>query len=464
MSTRTRVIVVALGAMSIAVAMIFFQKKEEKRPNWHPWEGPTVQRDLNDIPDDTLRVLMLRDPLVWEERQRAIVGLEYELLQRFARRQRKKLAVQAFDHPDSLLVALWRGRGDMGAGQFIAQKDWEGYFSTSQAFASVAPMIARRRALDEHAPQNLPDSVLLSAASPFVHAKGLAHAVPFSRAITGTEDDLLMRVVLGECGATVISDLRAGHEAERFPILEFTEAIFPSQDLRFVVRSGSTALLKALDDWLADKSEVEARKHLITAYRDEIPAPGPLRLRRAKGLRGDSISPFDAHFREHASVGGWRWELLAAMAWKETRFDSTVTSRKGAMGIMQFMPNTAERMGLDSTSSMEDHIHAAARYLSRLDTIWLRAVPDREQRLRFVLASYNAGPGHIIDAQRLAEHLGLDPGKWENNVERAVLLLAKPRYFLRPEMKNGYCKGSQVFHYVRGVLAVYDQLRGKADR
>ena len=121
--------------------------------------------------------------------------------------------------------------------------------------------------------------------------------------------------------------------------------------------------------------------------------------------------------------------------------------------------NPADRVVIVSMSSS-----AAAEVLGslrRLDTIWMRAVPDKQQRLRFVLASYNAGPGHIIDAQRLAEQLGPDPAKWEGHVERAVLLLAKPRFFLRPGMKNGYCKGSQVFHYVRGVLTVYHQLKGK---
>ena len=43
-------------------------------------------------------------------------------------------------------------------------------------------------------------------------------------------------------------------------------------------------------------------------------------------------------------------------------------------------------------------------------------------------------------------------------MERAVLMLAKPRYYMRPEMKNGYCKGSQVFHYVRDIVSLYQQL------
>ncbi|MBK6830672.1 MAG: transglycosylase SLT domain-containing protein [Flavobacteriales bacterium] len=253
-------------------------------------------------------------------------------------------------------------------------------------------------------------------------------------------------------------DPRAGHEAERFPLLEYSEAIGPSQELRFVTRASSPELLKTLDRWLLEPKEVEARKHLLRSYAEEIPRPGPLRSLRAKGMRGDSISPYDVHFREHAAVAGWDWQLLAAMAWKETRFDSTVTSSKGAMGIMQFMPQTAARMGLDTTSNMEDHIQAAA--LPEPPRHHVAARGSREgTTLAFRAGFPNAGPGHIIDAQRLAEQLGLDPKRWDGNVERAVLLLAKPRYFLRPEMKNGYCKGSQVFHYVRGVLTVYQQLK-----
>jgi membrane-bound lytic murein transglycosylase F len=133
----------------------------------------------------------------------------------------------------------------------------------------------------------------------------------------------------------------------------------------------------------------------------------------------------------------------------------------GAMGIMQLMPRTAAKLGVDSALGMQDHIRAATRYLNKLDTMWMRAVPEREQRLRFVLASYNAGPGHIIDAQRLAEQLGLDPGRWEHNVERAVLLKAKPRYYMQEGMRNGYCNGSQVFTYVRDVLALQRQLKGR---
>ncbi len=469
MSERRKMVGVALGAVLVAALMLWFRGSKQEAAVWHPWDGPTVQRDWDTIRHDTLRFLVLRDALVWEERQRATSGFEFELLERFARKSKMPFIVRSFDHPDSLLAALWRGDGDVGAMQATPTSAWKDHFHTTVPFAQVRPVVVKQRT-DALVPDTVAavkanvDSLPLSIASPFAKKDyRFAHALgtPVAAPVLGTEDDLLLSVVLGERTAAVISDMRAGHEAARFPVLEFGAPMGEELPLCFVVRASSPRLLEAMDAWLRTPKEQDACKQLLRAYVDELPDPGPLRSRKAKGLAGDSISPFDAHFQVHAAVGGWDWQLLAAMAWKETRFDSTVTSRKGAMGIMQFMPGTAERMGLDSTSSMADHIEAAARYLSRLDTLWMRAVPDKQQRLRFVLASYNAGPGHIIDAQRLAEQLGLDPAKWEGHVERAVLLLAKPRFFLRPGMKNGYCKGNQVFHYVRGVLTVYHQLKAK---
>lgn len=49
----------------------------------------------------------------------------------------------------------------------------------------------------------------------------------------------------------------------------------------------------------------------------------------------------------------------------------------------------------------------------------------------FTLAAYNAGYGHMLDARRLAAELKLDPDRWFGNVEQAMLLLSKPKYYKR---------------------------------
>jgi len=459
-----------LLVLAIAAARTGIIAVQETR---QPWERPLVERDLDVVLVDTLRVLVLEDPLSYETRPKAVTGLEYDLLQRFANTLGVPLLAIPMDHPDSMLLALQRGHGDIIAAQSTPRKDRRRWVVWSKPYRSVYPVLATLRA-DPQVEQQKGKAVVeqrvdtaeVSLWSPFAIPdyswdRPAGSPMPIHVDASITPEDLLMEVLLGRHGATVVTDARASYEAGRFPVLEFSAPLGPEVPLCFVLRRNAPKLRQRLDAWLLSPKEVEARNMLVKAYSVALPKPGPLRTRKTIPMNGDSISPFDDGFREHAAKIPWDWELLAAMAYKESRFDSTVTSGKGAQGIMQIMPRTGERLGLQPGDPMEEHIAAATRYLNKLDTFWVRAIPDREQRLRFVLASYNAGPGHIVDAQRLAGRLGLDPHRWEHNVERAVLLLAKPRYYLLPEMKNGYCNGRQVFHYVREVLGLRSQLKGR---
>jgi len=467
MKRRWWVFVTAAAAFILVYALVQWTVVNDDPVD--PWSGIEAERDLDIMANDTLRVIVLHDPLVWEEIPKGERGLAWQWITRFAEAQGLNVSAVPMEHPDAMLAALWDGRADLIAAPLFLDRAERRHYHQSDPFASSAPMIVRLRpdAKGSTGPALGPvmDSAALAITSPFSHHRYSGwNKFTVQRALhdsVATEDELITEVLLGRVSAAIVSRLRAEHEAARLPALQFEGPAGEALPWRFVIRRNAPALRKALEAWQSDERELMALAKLIKAHTAPVPPPGPLRARRMKGLSHDSISPFDQYFRAHASGLAYDWKLLAAMAWKESRFDSTVTSHKGAMGIMQIMPRTAARFGLDTSSVVEDHIRAAARYLARLDTIWLRAIPDRQQRMRFVLASYNAGPGHIIDAQRLADQLGLDPTRWEGHVERAVLLLAKPRFYLRPEMKNGYCKGSQVFNYVRGVLAVREQLGGR---
>lgn len=450
-----------LGAVGFAMAVAWFSRKEVRRAAVKvPWDHPQVERDLEAIEQDTLRVLVMRDPLSWEERPGAVTGFEFEVLERFAKHAAVPLKVLVMEHRDSMYSALQRGVGDVIAAQYTPVRWERKWFSCTKPLFLVRPMIARVRA-EAHAKDEgaAEDSVLISAWSPFRSGPGERDVLKGMVPTGATPEDVLMDVMTGRARACLVTDATAAHEGTRLAALEFMPVEGKGRPVCFAVRTNAPQLRAALDQWLAQPQEARFRTALLDGYMDRVSKPGALR-KRSMPAAADSISPYDAEFRRHGQGFGWKWQLLTAMAWKESRFDSTAVSHKGAHGIMQFMPNTAARYGLDTALSVGDHIDAAKRYVTRLDTLWMRAVPDRDQRLRFVLASYNAGVGHIIDAQRLAERLGLDPQRWEHNVERAVLLLAKPRYYTRPEMKNGYCKGSQVFHYVRDILALYNQLTG----
>ena len=84
---------------------------------------------------------------------------------------------------------------------------------------------------------------------------------------------------------------------------------------------------------------------------------------------------------------------------------------------------------------------------------------DPNERIKFVLAAYNIGPGHIIDARNLARKNGADPDKWDDNVARFLLSKSDPKYYKDPVVKFGFCRGTETFRYVTEVLERYEHYK-----
>ena len=81
---------------------------------------------------------------------------------------------------------------------------------------------------------------------------------------------------------------------------------------------------------------------------------------------------------------------------------------------------------------------------------------DPVEKIKFTLAAYNAGIGHIYDAQRLAEKYGKDPYVWDDNVAEYIRMKNDPEYYNDPVCKHGYLRGSETFNYVREVMERYN--------
>lgn len=435
--------------------------------------APLVERDLDTIAHDTLRVLVIRDPLTWEKRPGAESGLEWELVRRFARKHELLLKAIPMDDPDSMLMMLQRGEGDVMAAQ-LRPDGWAApYVAFSESYRSLAPIRAvlntdrsvRPEVRDRHKP-GMPDTLYVSRWSPFL---GLESSFDSAYgAITlvvepALPEDLLVRVGMGQCRSALVVDAISSVESRRMPQVHFGPRLARSVPLAFAVRSNSPALLAAMNQWLTSPEEVEARGLITANYGDGRLTSGPMRTLHSLEFSTDSISPYDDLFQAHAdSSSAIDWKLLAAVGFKESRFDTTARSHAGAHGLMQLMPRTAAALGVDPTVGVGGHIGGARKYLDQLDAMFRKSVPNKDQRLRFALASYNAGPGHVQDAQRLARLLGLDPQRWEGSVERAMLLLAKPRWYTRNEVQHGYCRAHETFWYVRDVVAAFGQFRSRA--
>lgn len=189
------------------------------------------------------------------------------------------------------------------------------------------------------------------------------------------------------------------------------------------------------------------------APRRKVAAPV---LNAARG----QISVHDAVFKRYASSCRWDWRLLAAQAYQESAFDEGAVSYMGAMGLMQLMPGTARDMGVgeDEVFKAESNVRGAVRYIRSLDSHY-NSIASADERINFILAAYNAGPGHVDDARALARKYGKDPDRWFGNVEVLVLRMSESEYYNQPEVKHGYFRGSETQGYVSSIRGRWEEYR-----
>jgi len=111
--------------------------------------------------------------------------------------------------------------------------------------------------------------------------------------------------------------------------------------------------------------------------RSLTPAATPLQIRATPAEISQAIQ--DASVRHAVSA-----PLVEAVAWQESRFNPSAVSPKGALGVMQLMPATARRLGVDA-SDTRANIEGGALYLSQMLQRFEGDIPR-------ALAAYNAGP------------------------------------------------------------------------
>jgi membrane-bound lytic murein transglycosylase F len=277
--------------------------------------------------------------------------------------------------------------------------------------------------------------------------------------VDGAANETLMRrVARGEIELTVAPENVAELRQEYYTNLTVQPVIGPDYRVAWAVRQNVPQLHQVLNAWLAEQRESGALEALYRKY--FVDRRGYHQRVEAEYLTEPTsqLSQFDELLRRHAPEIGWDWRLLAAQTMQESRFDPQARSWAGAQGLLQLMPGTAREVGVTNVWDPEQNVRGGVRYIAGLIRSWTPEIPDEDERLRFVLASYNVGRGHVLDAQRLTEKHGGNPLVWD---EVAYWLLQKSRreVYSDPVVRHGYARGLEPVTYVAKILDRYAHYR-----
>ncbi len=407
------------------------------------------------------------------------MGYEYELLSLLADELEVDLKLDITEDIDEAIEKLNRGEGDIVAHNLTVTKKraetiafTEHLSLEKQVLVQRKPDNWRRMKLHQIDQQLVRDPLQLIGKEVRVRKSSsfVTRLQHLSEEIGGDViileepgnvevESLIQRVADGEIEYTVADENVAKVNSTYYSNIDISTAISFSQRIAWGVRKNAPDLHDVVDIWLR---KMKKRTSYYTIYDKYFKSPKASLKRKNSmysSIVGNQLSPYDSLIMKGATELNWDWELLAALVYQESKFDPRAESWAGAAGLMQLLPGTAAMYGARNIYDPEQSITAGVGYLKWLDKLWQPKIPDSGERLKFVLASYNVGQGHVLDARKLSSKYGKDPRLWDENVAYYLEMKSKPEFYNDPIVTAGYCRGLEPVRYVREILHRYEMYR-----
>lgn len=404
------------------------------------------------------------------------MGFNYELLKTFSDQAGIDLEIVTENHIEHAIDMLNSGKADLIAMSITVNGTRKKDIQFTESLDETRQMLVQRKprnwrsmtaaAVDKSVIRNQLD---LAGKTVYVQEgsthgerlRTLAHEIGDSITVVEVpyeSEELIKNVARGDIEYTVTDENIARVNATYYPDIDINTPVSFPQKLAWGVRKqNSEELLAELNRWISTFRKTEDYAILYSKYFRNSRS-GTMIRSDYYALSTGKVSKYDEIIRQFSDTINWDWRLLASLICQESRFDADVTSWAGAYGLMQVMPLTGERFGIDVTSSPKNNIRAGVMYINWLHTIFDPKVADEKERLNFILASYNAGPGHVLDAMRLAGKNGKNPEKWAD-VEVWLQKKSDPKYYNDEVVKNGYFTGRESVAFVSQILDRYEHYR-----
>lgn len=417
--------------------------------------------DLKEIvATDTLRVATMYGSTSYFMYRDELMGFDYELTKNLAKHLKLNLKITIANNETELIQLLENGNVDLISYNLIETKELK------KQFTFVLPQPESYQVLVQNMGVNVITNVT-ELAGKTIHVqensifhkrlKALSDEIGGSIKIALVPDSVSNEDLIDSVGERKFEYTLAFHNVALlhktyYRRLDCRTPVGFEQRNGWLIRTENSDLKRVIQKWQDSPEIKELQNQLFEKYWEHSPY---FAFRKVKIPKG-AISPYDRFFKKYAPQIDWDWRLLAAVAYHESKFDPSQRSWAGAQGLMQLMPRTAANFGLNKQSVLDPelNIEASVQYIKSLN-LSFRKVQSKDERIKFILAGYNSGPAHILDAMALAQKYGKNPQVWFGNVEYFLLKKSEPQYYNDKVVKYGYFRGNVTVRYVQNTLDTY---------
>lgn len=424
------------------------------------------KQDIHNVQSQQqIRVVAVEGPLVYRQgKNQEKYGIDYDLIQSFAKDYNLKIKWLPVRSQQEATETLDHGQADIAVGRYHGSSKEARSFLVTPAIEETHLSLFCRKNQKIHTANDLSNKRVILfekdlSLGPIELIKSrmnqnLGATVNFNVWMNSNVQTAFREIAVNNADCLVAENFESVFWLETFLTIEKIAPIGGSYSLNWLIHPTNNSLLNVLRAWFVSASRkdeinrVQDRYHLLVRELDENDVRTFLKKSR------DTLPDFLKEIKKSSTENRLPWQLIAAVAYQESKWDPEARSYTGVRGIMQLTEETADLMGVEDRRDPAQSIQGGSKYIKYL----YEKIPahiNSKDRLALTLAAYNIGYGHLLDAQKLTDSLGKNPESWKD-LKTVLPLLTKEKYYSQTTF--GYARGYETVQYVERTKSYYHLL------
>ena len=411
-------------------------------------------------PLEELKVITKISPNTYIESDDGPNGFEYALLEKFSKYIGKELKIITTDSLNELTTELKKNNVDFASAALSKKTIRSNNLIASQPYLTDQAFLIYN--VGKQTPREIndlinKDIVVISDSdhSLFLQEAKISHPSIHWKVQENIDlVDLFNKINLFEFDYTIANKKEFVLHQGFFPKLKMSFKIGEPSSLCWAFSSEKSNLLEVANNFLTQMNQDGSLEKLEEQYYGQAINLKQQDANEFSNRIKNSLPELIDSFKLVASRHNISWQLLAAISYQESRWNTLAKSRTGVRGLMMLTLPTAKEVGVTNRLDPMQSLDGGAKYFLKLKKRLPKNIlePDRTW---FALAAYNVGLGHLEDARIITESRGGDPDSWYA-VKQSLPLLTQKKWYLNT--KFGYARGYEPVQYVQNIRQYYNVL------